>query len=355
MGQGGAERVLDEILELYPAPIFTLFQSSKDGRKNVTHSFLQNLPFVETKYRNYLPLYPRAIEQFDLSEFDLIISNSHAVAKGVKTHAGQLHICNCCTPIRYAWDLEEQYLESVGALKGMIARRVLKYLRKWDFKSASRVDAFVAISHYVAERIKRIYGREAHVIYPPVRVENYAISEKKDDFYLSVGRLVQYKKVDLMVEAFNQMPEKRLKVVGTGPDLEKLKGMAGGNIEFLGFESEESVKQLLGKARGFVFAAEEDFGIAPVEAQASGTPVIAYGKGAALETIVDGTTGLFFAEQSAQSLIEAVKRFEKISWDGKVIRTHSEKFGVDRFRKEFREFVNQQWELFNENRHFSRR
>lgn len=361
MSQGGGERVLEEILDLYPSPVFTLLQSKKQSlsgnilKAKIKHSFIQYLPMAETQYRNYLPFYPLAIEQFDLKEYDLIISSSHAVAKGVKTHSNQLHVCYCHTPMRYAWDLEDQYLSSIGSMKAMVARQLLKHLRKWDLNTVSRVDAFIANSHYVAERIKRLYGREAIVIHPPVSTHLFFVKEQKEDFYLTVSRLVPYKRIDLMVEAFNLMPSKKLKIVGSGPDYEKLKEKAEGNIEFLGFQSDETVRELLASAKGFIFAAEEDFGIAPLEAQASGTPVIAYGKGGSLETICQGTTGLFFPEQTALSLMQALEEFEKISWNGKLIRSHSEKFGVDRFKKEFKQFVDQQWEGFCENRYTSRR
>lgn len=354
---GGAERVLEEILEVYPAPVFTLFQawegSSNIQRADIKHSFIQKLPMK--KCRNYLPLYPFAVERFDLKGYDLVISSSHAVAKGVKTSQGQLHICYCHTPMRYAWDLEEQYLESVGPLKAFTARQLLKFLRKWDVNSVPRVDAFIANSCYIFDRIKRVYGRESRVIYPPVSTHLFAVGEEKKDFYLTVSRLVSYKKVDLIVEAFNQMPSKKIKIVGVGPELAKLQQRAKSNIEFLGFQSDENVRELLAVAKGFVFAAEEDFGIAPIEAQAAGTPVIAYGKGGAIETVVAEETGLFFAEQKVSSLIEAVEQFEKMRWDVKLIRAHSEKFGVERFRREFKLYVDQQWEQFCENRHSCRR
>jgi len=361
MGIGGAERVLEEILKLYPAPVFTLFQNTKNilsesiQNADVRHSFIQKMPFTQQFYRNYLPLYPLAIERFDLKEYDLIISSSHAVAKGIKTRRDQLHICYCHTPMRYAWDLEKQYLESVGTFKAMAARQVLKFLRKWDFDSVPRVDAFIANSKYVAQRIERLYNREAVVIYPPISTSLFSAKDSKEDFYLSVSRLVPYKRVDLIVEAFNQMPSKKIKIVGAGPELEKLRKKTQCNIEFLGFQPDEIVRELYASAKGFIFAAEEDFGIAPLEAQASGTPVIAYGQGGALETVIPETTGLFFYEQSVQSLITAVEEFEKISWNGKVIRSHSEKFGVDRFKKEFKQFIDQQWEGFCENRYTSRR
>ena len=359
MSQGGAERVLDEILELYPSPVFTLFQNLENGlsgnigKAEIKQSFIQKLPLEH--YRNYLPLYPFAIERFDLSAYDLIISSSHSVAKGVKTHRNQLHICYCHTPMRYAWDLEEHYLESMGPLKALVARKVLNFLRKWDVSSIQRVDVFIANSHYVANRIKRVYGREATVIYPPVSTHLFTPKEKKEDYYITVSRLVSYKKVDLLIHAFNKMPSKKLKIVGTGPELEKLRAKARDNIEILGFQSSENIRDLLASAKGFVFAAEEDFGIAPLEAQASGTPVIAYGRGGALETVVQGVTGLFFADQTPFSLISAVLEFEKMTWNSSLIRKHAEKFGVGRFKKELKQFIDQQWESFCESRNTCRR
>jgi glycosyltransferase involved in cell wall biosynthesis len=361
MSLGGAERVLEEILGLFPSPLFTLCQN-KEARfsDNIQqaathHSFIQKLPFTQSHYRHYLSLYPRAIEGFDLENYDLIISSSHAVAKGVKTHENQLHVCYCHTPMRYIWDLEEQYLKAAGPLTAIIARQVFKTLRKWDVETSSRVDAFIANSQFVAERIHRLYGQEASVIYPPVATHLFSPQKEKDDFYLSVSRLVPYKRIDLLIDAFNQSPERRLKIVGTGPLLEELQKRARANIEFLGFQSDENVRKLLSDAKGFVFAAEEDFGIAPLEAQASGTPVIAYGRGGALETIVEGKTGIFFHEQTASHLLGALDVFEKTTWDYSVICSHAEKFGTDRFRKELKQFVNQHWEVFCEKRHSSRR
>lgn len=354
---GGAERVLEEMLALFPSPVFTLLQnkeyafSDKIRQAAVHCSFIQKLPLAQTHHCHYLPFYPRAIETFDLSAYDLILSSSHAVAKGVKAHARQLHLCYCHTPMRYAWDLEEQYLNSVGILKALIARQVFKSLRKWDVETAVQVDAFIANSHFVAERIWRLYGRRATVIYPPVATHLFRPEKIKDDFYFSVSRLVPYKRIDLIIEAFNQTPQRRLKIAGTGPLLEKLRKMAQPNIEFLGFQSDEKIREQMAAAKGFVFAAEEDFGIAPLEAQASGTPVIAYGRGGALETIIGGKTGLFFSEQTVSHLVAAIDEFEKIQWDPSLIRAHSEKFGVDRFQKELKQFVDQQWEVFCENCH----
>jgi len=347
----GAERVLEQILQLYPeAELYSLIDFLPANRrdfilnKEVRTSFIQKLPSASKKYRNYLPLMPLAIEQFDLSEFVLIISSSHAVAKGVITNSNQLHICYCYTPIRYAWDLYYQYLKESGlnsGIKGMIAKFILHYIRIWDYSTTNRVDHFIAISNYIARRIKKIYGRESSVIYPPVDVNKFEPLSKKEDFYLTVSRMVPYKKIDLIVEAFSMMSDKRLVVIGDGPDFTKIKKKAGKNVELLGYQTSEIVKDYMQKARAFIFAAEEDFGIAPVEAQACGTPVIAYGKGGVTETVIADKTGLFFEEQTLDSLIKAVKYFESVEdkFDVVEIRKNAERFGIERFKKEFKEFV----------------
>jgi glycosyltransferase involved in cell wall biosynthesis len=358
---GGGERVLDVILELYPSPLYTLLKADKNITESfiqkapVTTSFIQKLPFAATAYRNYLPLFPFAIERFDLAAFDLILSSSHAVAKGVKTHSDQLHICYCYTPMRYIWDLSDQYTNPMSGWKAQVAKTIFPYLRKWDIKTAHRVDHFIAISHYVAERINRLYQCPAEVIYPPVSTHLFNPERQKEEFYLTVSRFVPYKRIDLIVEAFAQMPSKRLFVIGEGPEEERIRSKAGANVTFLGFQPDEVVRDYLERAKGFVFAAEEEFGILPVEAQAAGTPVIAYGKGGVTETVISGVTGLFFDRQEAGSLIEAVERFEKMKWDSSRINEHSHKFGLKRFKREYKQFVEKKWEAFCENRHSSRR
>jgi len=346
MGVGGAEKVLEEMLTLFPSPVFTLYHNQKThfpdpiAQAEVHASFLQNLPLANKLYRNYLPLYPRAIESFDLAAYDLILSSSHAVAKGVQKNPDQLHICYCHTPMRYIWDLEEQYLTTVNPLKAFLAKLIFKKLRAWDSATASRVDYFIANSKFIAERIRRVYGKEATVIYPPVATHLFTPERHKDDFYLSLSRLVPYKRIDLIIDAFNQTPHRRLKIVGSGPLLHALKQKAGPNIELLGFQSDETVRTLFARAKGFIFAAVEDFGIAPVEAQAAGTPVIAYGRGGALETVVPGKTGLFFSEQKRQDLLAALEFFETRSWDSEIIASHAAQFSTARFRKEFSTFIN---------------
>lgn len=347
---GGGEKTFEEIYALFPSPIYTLLRSPQSIKgtgyeKEAFHtSFIQKLPRSLKSYRSYLPLYPLAIEQFDLSSYDLILSCSHCVAKGILTHADQIHLCYCYTPMRYAWDLYHQYLNEAKitkGIKGRLAQFFLHYLRLWDLQSSGRVDAFGAISHYVARRIKKTYGREAKVIYPPVDTGFYQPESKKDNFYLTASRLVPYKKIDLIVEAFSQMPDKKLVVVGDGPDMDKLKAKVTKNVELLGYQSDESLKSAMQKAKAFLFAAIEDFGIVPIEAQACGTPVIAYGKGAVLETVVKDRTGIFFDEQTPESLKNAILRFEHVEdrFNPAIIRAHAETFAVDRFAREFKAWV----------------
>ena len=353
----GAEKVLESIYELYPYSIYTLVkdESKLKGsifeKADIRISFIQRLPKAKTKYRNYLLFFPLAVEQFTLSEYDVIISSSHAVAKGVLTNSNQLHICYCHTPIRYVWDLYHRYLDEAGlskGIKGFIAKLILHYIRIWDYTTANRVNYFIANSKYIAKRIEKIYGRESTVIYPPINVDKFEVYIQKEDFYLTASRMVPYKKIDLIVEAFSQIPDKKLVVIGDGPDFEKVKKKAGKNVELLGYQPFEVLKDYMKRAKAFIFAAEEDFGIVPVEAQACGTPVIAYGRGGVTETVVNGKTGIFFRKQTVESLIEAIKSFEKKEnvFDPLEIRKNAEKFSKERFKKEFKEFVDKKIEEF---------
>jgi glycosyltransferase involved in cell wall biosynthesis len=358
---GGGEKALAAIYERFPAPIHTLVYNGKAMAKTffanteVHSSFLQKIPFSHRYYRYLLPFFPLAIEQFNLSDCELILSTSHAVAKGVLTHPDQLHLCYCLTPMRYAWDLTHHYLQTLGPLQKILARAVLHRLRNWDIASLNRVDHFAAISSYIAKRIKKVYGREAEVIYPPVDVEEIPFLDKKEDFYLTVSRLVPYKKIDLIVEAFSQVPERRLIVVGDGPEMKKIKEKAGKNIEILGRQSDSIVCDYMKKARGFIFAAEEDFGIVVVEAQAAGTPVIAFGQGAALETVIEGKTGLFFDAQTIPSLLKTLNVFDRIEFDSNTLRDNAQRFNKARFQREFQDFVTRKLKEFNENHHSRRR
>ena len=320
--------------------------------KRAHTSFIQKLPFAKDKYRNYLPLFPFAIEQFDLSGYDVVLSSSHAVAKGALTHSNQLHIAYVHTPIRYAWDLYHQYLRESGldrGLKGMLAKYFLHKIRLWDASTANRVDHYVANSRYIARRIKKTYGKPSDVIYPPVDVDKFTLREVKEEFYLTASRMVPYKKIDLIVEAFSQT-DKKLLVIGDGPDMAKIKSKAGKNVELLGFASDETMADLMGRAKAFVFAAEEDFGITPVEAQACGTPVICFGRGGARETVLDGESGLYFMEQNTKELLAAVAKFEQNydKFEPVKIRENSLKFSRARFEAEIKSYVEKKYEEFKD-------
>lgn len=348
---GGAERVLEQILEIYPhADIYTLFDFvSRDDApflqgKNVTTSFLQRFPKVENYYRHLLQLFPYAIEQFDLRQYELIVSSSSAVAKGVISSPDQLHICYCHSPMRYAWDLQAHYLKHTGlssGLRSVFIRYVLHKLRMWDVISSNRVDLFVANSSYIAERINKTYRRESTVINPPVNINRFQIETKKEDFYLAASRQVPYKRIDLIVEAFKHCPDKRLIVIGDGPEHKKIKALAGPNVQILGYQPDAVMVDYMRRAKAFLFAAQEDFGILPVEAQACGTPVIAYGRGGARETVIDKRTGMLFDEQTIPSLLDALERFERLQgkFNSGEIRQHAASFSELRFRRELKQFI----------------
>jgi glycosyltransferase involved in cell wall biosynthesis len=321
---GGAEKVLKHLLLCFPeADLFAVIdfvdQDKRDFllNKPISTTFIQHLPFAKTRYRNYLPLMPLAISRLDLSAYDLILSSSHAVAKGVKTAPHQTHISYVHTPMRYAWDLQDQYLQEANlnkGIKGHVVRYLLKRLREWDLKTAKNVQHFIANSNYIAARIQNCYQRDSEVIYPPVETSDITPASEKQDYYLTASRLVPYKRVDLIVDSFNRMPDKKLVVIGAGPEFEKIKAIAGDNITLLGEQPRPVLVKHMQEAKAFIFAAEEDFGITPVEAQAAGTPIIAFGKGGALETVIGHDsphpTGLFFPDQTQESLINAVKTFE---------------------------------------------
>ena len=351
----GAEGVLKEIATLFPnSSLFTTvdFLNAKKyfNVNQVYPSFIQMLPFSKEYRRNYLPLMPFAISKFNLSKYDIILSSSNAIAKGVKTRKNQLHICYCHTPMRYAWDLRSQYFNEadIKGLKKRAADFILDKIKGWDYDNSQSVDYFIANSKFIRDRVKNCYGRDAVVINPPVDVESFSLVQEKEDYYLAASRFVPYKKINLIVAAFTKMPDKKLVVIGDGPDFEKTKKLATKNIELLGFVGKEKLIKYMQKAKAFVFAAEEDFGILPVEAQACGTPVIAYGKGGALETVIDGRTGLYFNEQSIESLTGAVDRFEKGSgrFDPKIIRKNAERFSIERFCKEYKSFVEEKYMEF---------
>jgi glycosyltransferase involved in cell wall biosynthesis len=361
----GSERVVEQILEIYPsADLFCTVDALPvaergflRGREPRT-TFIQRLPWSRTHFRSYLPLLPLAIEQLDFAGYDIVISSNHAVAKGVVTGPNQLHISYVHSPMRYAWDMQQQYLAESGiasGIRGSVVRAMLHYLRNWDTVSAARVDAFVANSNFVASRIRKFYRRESTVIYPPVDVARFPFQREKEDFYVVVSRHVPYKRVPLIVEAFARMPGRKLVVIGDGPERSRVNSAATPNVTILGHQPTDVMVGYLQRARAFVFAAEEDFGIAPVEAQACGTPVIAYGRGGALESIVgtrsDGNpqTGMFFTSQTPESIIDAVERFEAASAPVRPedCRSRAERFAPEMFRDRFKAYVDRQWVAFN--------
>lgn len=357
----GAERVLEQMLRCYPsADLYSLidFVPQEEraflGGRQVRTSFLQRLPGVRRHYRSFLPVMPLAIEQFDLSGYDLVLSSSYAVAKGVLTGPDQLHVCMCYSPMRYAWDLQHQYLRETGlvGIRGIPARWLLHRIRMWDYRTASGVDDFIAISQFIARRIWKVYRRESTVIYPPVDVENFTPEGPRQDFYLTASRMVPYKRIDLIVDAFAAIPDRRLIVIGDGPEARRIRAKAGPNTSFLGHQPFDVLRDHLRRARAFVFAAEEDFGIVPLEAQACGTPVISYGRGGAVETIRDLSdpkpTGVLFESQTATALNDAITRFEALTHriSEADCRANAERFSTVRFRTELEAFVAERWQRF---------
>jgi glycosyltransferase involved in cell wall biosynthesis len=354
----GSERVVEQFLKLYPdADLFSLVEFLPEPlqafiqHKPVKTSFLQHLPFANPHFRQYLPLMPLAIEQFDLSGYDLVLSSNHAVAKGVLTRADQLHICYVHTPVRYAWDLQPQYFQpGTSVARGVrrtIAQVILHYLRLWDVATVNRVDHFIANSQYVARRIWKTYRRDAAVIYPPVNVEQFQPHDRRDDFYFTLSRFVPYKRVDLIVSAFNQLGLP-IVIIGDGADWKRIQAMAKPNIRLLGHQPDEVVIDHMQRCKAFVYAAAEDFGISLVEAQAAGAPVITYGKGGATESVIPGKTGLFFSEQTVESLVETVKLFESdvYLFNPDYSRRNAERFTSEQFRYKISQFIEQKWALF---------
>jgi glycosyltransferase involved in cell wall biosynthesis len=356
---GGAEQVLREILRCYPdADVYTLFDllSDDDRRKlgfETAHtSFLQKMPFLRKRHRSYLPLMPIAIEQFDLSGYDLVISSSCAVAKGVITGPEQVHIAYVHSPMRYAWDLQHLYLKESGyatGLKSLVARSILHRMRIWDVRTAHGPDAIFTNSHFVARRIKKIYGRESKVIYPPVAVGNRDAILPIGNHFLAASRLVPYKRLESIVRAFTAMPDLELVVAGDGPEADRLKQMAGRNITFTGFVSDRQLRDLMNTARAFVFAAEEDFGIILVEAQSEGAPVLALGRGGARESIVatgPRPTGMFFDVADPQSITQCVRAFiaNEKAFSRLDCRQRANLFSAERFRHQFTSAVNEEME-----------
>lgn len=360
----GSEKVVEQILRCYPdADIFAVcdFLKPKEkhflNNKKVTTTFIQRLPFAAKKFQSYLPLMPLAIEQLDMSAYDVVISSSHAVSKGVITGPDQIHVSYVHSPIRYAWDFQHQYLRESGlnkGLKGWLAKYLLHKIRIWDYRTAAGVNHFIGNSRFIARRINKVYGRQADVIYPPVNTDKFEFSDKKEDFYLAACRMVPYKRVDLIVSAFAKMPDKKLVVIGDGSEMDKIKQLAMDNITLLGYQDDAAMVDYMKRAKAYVFAAEEDFGISPVEAQASGTPVITFGKGGCLETVKplcsDKPTGLFFFEQTADAICEAVNTFEKYADEIKPedCREHALTFSEQRFRDEISQYVDSAWAQYSE-------
>jgi glycosyltransferase involved in cell wall biosynthesis len=363
---GGGERVLEQMIELFPradlyAAIDTLAPANRDflhGKQPIT-SFAQRLPLVASHYRGFLPLLMFAMEQLDLSQHELVLSSSVSVARGVLTGPDQLHIAYVHSPMRYAWDLQHQYLREAcldRGVKSLLARWMLHRARFWDLRCANGVDYFIANSHFIARRIWKVYRRRAAVIHPPVDVERFTLRTRKDNFYLTASRLVPYKKIATVVEAFRLLPDRRLVVVGGGPEMARVKAAAGANVEVLGYQPAARLRELMQAASAFVFAAEEDFGIAPIEAQACGTPVIAYGRGGALESVRPpghpAPTGLFFDAQTPASIAAAVREFERRQalFEPAACRENALRFSCERFRAQYQALVQRCWQAFSSGR-----
>lgn len=358
VNHAGSEKVVQELLEIFPdARLFALVDFLEGSKRNylggreVTTTFIQRLPFARSQFRSYFPLFPLAVESHDLREFDLIISSSHMVSKGILCRQDQLHISYCHSPCRFAWDLYHQYLDEAGlkkGLKGFLAQYFLHRLRIWDIISLNRVAHFVSNSDYIGRRIRHVYKREYQVVYPPVDTERFRCREQKGDYYFAAGRMVPYKKMDIILDSFRKMPDKKLVICVSGSDAEKISRSAGPNIEIRPDCPDDRFEELMAGARAFIFAAEEDFGITMAEALACGTPVIAFGKGGATEIIEHGKSGILFGNQLTEDLIRAVGDFESngIQWDAGQIAESARRFSRQRFRKEMEELLKEKWRAF---------
>ena len=359
---GGSDKVVKAILDVFPdANIYTLVAKKEVCDElgipweKVHTSFIQKMPLGTKKHRAYLPLFPFAIEQFDLRGYDVVISSSHCVAKGVLTKADQLHICYCHSPIRYCWDMYNEYLEESHLDKGLkswLVRLMLHPIRLFDAIAGNRVDYYISNSDYVGQRIRKTYRRKATTIHPNIDISHFELCEDKQDYYMASSRLVAYKKIDTIIEAFNQMPDKKLVVIGGGPNLEAYRKLAKDNVTVMGYQPFDVLKEKMQHAKAFVFAADEDFGMIPIEAQSCGTPVIAYGHGGSLETVNGGKTGLFFYEQTPEAVVEAVNKFEAMGnqpFSPKDCRQWAEGFSEERFKREIKEFVDEKYNEFKKN------
>ncbi|GAA3403010.1 glycosyltransferase [Paenibacillus hodogayensis] len=344
---GGAERVLEVFMNMFPeAPVYTLIANlekmpERFRQADVRTSFIQNIPFSKNHYKKMLSLFPLAVEQMDLRGYDLVLSSSSAFVKGVLTNPNQLHICYCHTPMRYVWDLYHQYLEEItNPFFSMALPRILHKIRIWDRVSSQRPDHYISNSHNVSARIRKYYNRESTVVHPPVSFAKPSAATTNEDFFLIVSRLIPYKRIDLVIEAFNKL-NWPLVIIGDGYDKGRLEKLAGPTVKLLGYQSDQIIHEHYAKCKAFILAGEEDFGITPLEAQAHGKPVIAFGKGGALETVVAESTGLFFNEPSVDSLISALLRFQNVRFDPLQIRTHADKFNEERFKKEIKVCIDQ--------------
>lgn len=350
---GGAERLVVNFKEIYAeAPIYTTVYNPENLDKelqniDVRTSFLQNRKKARIDHKKYFPFMPMAFESFDLNEYDIVLSSSTSCSKGVVTKPDTMHVCYCNTPMRYGWEFYYEYTsdEKTSKLKKIFLKYFMNYMRIWDVVSSKRVDFFIANSENVAKRIWKHYRRESVVIHPAVRTKLFTISEVDEDYFLVVSRLVSYKKIDLAVQTFNEL-NLPLVIIGGGPELDNLKAMAKDNIKFLGRQTDEIIKEYYSKCRAFIFPGEEDFGITPVEAQACGRPVIAYSKGGALETVVEGKSGLFFHEQTVDSLEEAINKFQNMKFNKSEIREHAMKFDEEKFKEKINSFVMDSYEEF---------
>ncbi len=340
---GGSEQVVINFKKIYPdSPIYTTFYnpSNLDSQLQnieVKTSFLQGKKMV-TNHKKYFPLMPLAFRLFNLKEYDVILSSSSSCAKGVKAKKGGLHICYCHTPMRYAWDKQEDYIKDMNIIKKLVLKVFLWFMRKWDVRSAKKVDYFIANSTAVRERIKKCYNRESTVINPPVRCNLFNISNTDGDYYFIVSRFVPYKRFDLAVQACSKLGRKLI-IIGDGPERKNLEKLANENVTFLGKQPDEVVKKYMEECKALLFPGEEDFGITPVEAMACGRPVIAYGKGGVLDTVIDKKTGLLFKEQTVESLKQAILEFEKMKFDKTEIRKHALEFNEESFREKIKSFI----------------
>jgi len=348
-GMRGGERCLEVLCELFPsADLFTLLHmpgsvSPTIERLKINTSFIQRLPFSQSLYRKYLPLFPLAIERFSLEQYDLIISTSHCVAKGAIPHRSALHICYCHTPMRYVWEMYDAYFGKgrIGLFTRLLMPPVARYLRSWDVTSSVRVDFFIANSQNVRERIQRYYSRDAEVIYPPVNVADFNVSARDDGYFLIVSAFAPYKRIDLAIEAFNKTGQ-RLVIVGDGQENQRLRVLAKSNIEFVGTASTTQLAEYYERCTALIFPGEEDFGIVPLEAMASGKPVIAYRKGGALETVMEdgeNPTGVFFRDQTVDSLFEAIEKFRRTPFNPEKIREHTLRFDRPVFKSRIKGFL----------------